>query len=190
MFTMKENYRDAVEKAQVVIEKLGTDIAVVDTAKVVSIVEKETGYRIDLYSADFSIVDMDQYGAFVDIVPDSNGTGKIAEIFINSLTTIQQQRFSLVHELGHLILGDVSNGARVHNNKDISLLDDSEVGIDESSIEEQRANIFALLVLMPRITFQQKIRTKGTLELSNQFMVTEEAVFNRLKVYLSTGMAV
>lgn len=194
MFIMKNIYETAVNKAKEVIEQLGADISVVDTAKVMLIVEKLTGYNIELYRADFSIVDLDNVGAFTDIkiLKDKNEDVKVAEIFINSNKTIQQQRFSLVHELGHLMMGDtleMSGDSITHENADITLLDEKDVGVDQNKIIEQKANIFALLVLMPQDSLRRSLRTNGTLELSGQYNVTERAVLDRLKVYFSTDMA-
>jgi Zn-dependent peptidase ImmA (M78 family) len=73
--------------------------------------------------------------------------GKLAVIGINTLTSRRRQRFTIAHELGHMLLHDgrpliVDHSIRVNFRNDVS-----SMATDDEEIE---ANAFAAALLMPR----------------------------------------
>lgn len=62
-------------------------------------------------------------------------------IFYNDKKTSNRIRFTLAHELGHCILGHVSNNETYHRN--------SEYDFSNMDIKEMQANVFARNILMP-----------------------------------------
>lgn len=73
--------------------------------------------------------------------------GKLAVIGVNTLTSRRRQRFTIAHELGHLLLHEgksliVDHAIRVNFRNDVSGM--------ATDVEEIDANAFAATLLMPR----------------------------------------
>ena len=73
--------------------------------------------------------------------------GKLTVIGVNTLTSRRRQRFTIAHELGHMLLHDgkpliVDHSVRINFRSDIS-----SMATDDAEIE---ANAFAAALLMPR----------------------------------------
>lgn len=115
---------------------------------------------------------------------------KIAEIDLNIDMDANMQRFSAVHELGHLInelpnfsyetADDGKSTISAHINQDITWLDDDAIGDQDYLVFEQMANIFALLVLIRRDIKIKDIMNGASKDLATRYGVTEDAVFSRV----------
>lgn len=104
-------------------------------------------------------------------------------IYLNNSTTKTRQTFSLLHELGHVLLGVYG----------ISKFDRSY--IDHLGQQEQRIEIFcntlAAEILIPSADFETQLRTLGRMtdaqieDLARRYRVSREAIMRRL---LDRGM--
>ena len=114
-------------------------------------------------------------------------SGRRASIFLNERETPEMVRFSLVHELGHLMTIDWDSldeyHISTHIDMDITsipqeLLDNPEF---EFLAEEQKANIFALMVLIPYDSLMRALSKYNSLAgVAKFFGVEKSAVISRL----------
>jgi Zn-dependent peptidase ImmA (M78 family) len=76
----------------------------------------------------------------------SRGSTKL--IGVNALHPESRQRFTIAHEIGHLVLGHLTNRESIHIDKGIMRLrgESAAAGAD---LEEVEANVFAANLLMP-----------------------------------------
>ena len=186
---MNEKFNIAIQKAKEVIQQLkyeGKDM--VNTDKVKEIVEKLTGIKIHVASLSFSEANINYaFGAMMRV--DSNKKTKEAFIILNKDTDAIFRRFSFVHELGHLITdkynfyeNEKQYTISAHIKYDLSSLPDDKC-TDEYLINEQIANVFALLVLMPKNDFFKKVKELDSInETANFFGITSEAVLSRMQL--------
>lgn len=184
---MRESFAVAITKAQEVIEKLSySGLDMVDTNKVKDIVEGITGTKIRVGAVGFSSVDnsIANYGAMMRV----DNAKKEAFIVLNIEKDAVFRRFSLVHELGHLITNKSTAcndkyTVSAHINYTLTEIADEACDIDESIENEQIANIFALLVLMPGEQFLNKmLEIDSITELADFYGVHKEAVLSRVKL--------
>lgn len=115
---------------------------------------------------------------------------KIAQIIINSDYNASMQRFSVAHELGHLITAipnftyeEINDGKftiSTHINPDITYISQELCEKNKYLVAEQVANIFALLVLIPDNIKIRDIKEKGIDSLVNKYGVTEDAIYSRM----------
>lgn len=78
---------------------------------------------------------------------------------------LHRKRFTVAHEIGHLVLG--------HTQKNYEHT--------ERSLEETEANQFAAELLMPLEILKEDLRTiKNVKELAKKYIVSEEAMWRRL----------
>lgn len=111
--------------------------------------------------------------------PERGGTDGYA-VFVNAHHPIERRRFTIAHEIGHLVLhreliGDgIADDALYHS------------GLD--SLSEQLANNVAIDVLMPWTAVDQKMKEgiKSIGELAKFFKVTKSVVSIRLSVPYET----
>lgn len=134
------------------------------------------------------------HGAMLSTRTKSNpSTGKqeqVANLIINSDYSANMQRFSVVHELGHLITNipnftyeQIDDGRftiSAHVNADITFIPEEICVQNKYLIAEQVANIFALLVLIPRNIRIQDIMNIGIDKLTERYGVTEDAIYSRM----------
>lgn len=128
------------------------------------------------------------YGAMM-MTHIENGE-RVVEIVLNSDKEIEFQRFSLVHELGHLMTtqnpGDLFQNNEeyvlsTHINYEITDIPKEVYEHDEFLRGEQLANIFALRVLMPNKPFFEQLRQrKNLIEVSKVFGLSPTAVISRI----------
>ena len=132
------------------------------------------------------------HGAMLSTMTKSNlSTGKqeqVATLVINSDYSANMQRFSVVHELGHLITNipnftyeEIDDGRftiSAHVNADITYIPEEICVQNKYLIAEQVANIFALLVLIPRNIRIQDIMNIGIDKLTERYGVTEDAIYS------------
>lgn len=109
----------------------------------------------------------------------------VAIIGVNSSHPVKRQRFTIAHELGHLIL---------HKDENLHVDEKSPIGFrnEESSLAtkspEIEANQFAAELLMPVDILAKEIESlpdnleteEAVLELANRFEVSEQAMTLRL----------
>jgi len=100
-------------------------------------------------------------------------------IYCNSAESLNRQRFTLAHELGHHALGHVEPG------KDMQRADmPTAFNTNSDDWEEKEANNFAAQLLMPLDAIKTMLFAKGISnirELAKIFQVSEAAMYYRLK---------
>ena len=129
------------------------------------------------------------FGAMLSTSTNENGD-KIAHLIVNSDYSADMQRFSVVHELGHLITevpnfvyetpDDGKFTVSAHVNPDITYISEEKCKKNKYLIAEQIANIFALLVLIPKDIKIRDIVDNGLSVLTKRYGVTEDAIYSRM----------
>ena len=75
--------------------------------------------------------------------PSEDGFSRLIDnelvIYYNDTKSLHRVRFTLAHEVGHILLGHLEFGETLHRNTECDVLD----------IKEQQANVFARDILMP-----------------------------------------
>lgn len=182
---MRASFKVAYEKAAEVLSRLSYDGKdMVDTSMVKDVVEDLTGTTIQVGQVSFNEIDkkLENYGAMLKY----SHKDKKAIIVLNSDKDAVFRRFSLVHELGHLITGkqlsmDDGFALSAHINYKITAISDEACDINEVLENEQIANIFALLVLMPGNAFVEKFdEYENISEVATFFGVQKEAALSRI----------
>lgn len=182
----------AYQKAYEVLDSMSHQFKmVVSTTDVLKTVEKLKNIDIKYAEFDFAKLDDDsskerysRYGAAMYVSPE--GENREAQILLNSRETIEMQRFSLVHELGHLMLDNMYQNDdgflfSTHIDMDITSISDSDMEGNDFLIGEQAANIFALLVLIPDALLLKAIKIYDSLdEIAKAFGVEKSAVVSRI----------
>ena len=181
----------AFEKAAEVNRKIKRqENGFVELSEITEVVKRISCYddiRVDFKN--FSAVkDLANIGAMLS-TQDKDGK-KTANILINSSNSAKNQRFSMAHELGHLITGvanyqyETPNDGKFtissHINSDITFISDNDCKKDQYIMAEQIANIFALLVLIPDDITIKKLAEESEEKLSSQYGVTTEAMYSRM----------
>ncbi len=118
-----------------------------------------------------------------------------ATIIINSSKAAEFQRFSLLHELGHLVTKTWTTPSfeedastthytlSTHIDYDVTNISEKEYRSNSYLLREQIANIFALRVLMPSKQFYQKLRDFNDIEeMADFFGLNKEAVVSRAQI--------
>lgn len=191
---MREEFKIAYKKAQEVLEKISCRRdEMVRTASVIEAVEEILGIRVKFTEYNFeklsnnvsNKVDLSDYGAAMCISHKNEDT--FALILLNERATTEMKRFSLVHELGHLITKPSIEAqpyqVSTHINMNITTIPDSILDDEKYAflIDEQVANIFALLVLIPYDMLVEAFDKYQTLEAVAQFFgVEKDALISRM----------
>lgn len=194
---MRKEFIIAFEKAKEILSKIKyypEQEEMMRTADIIEAVEKQLGIDVkfttydfkDLFNSERETSNMvDTFGAAMCY----NKKEKSAVILLNEKETPAMRRFSLVHELGHLMISnlDVVEGCKVstHIDMDITSIPDEVLDRKEYDflIEEQQANIFALLVLIPSNMFARVIDTTTSMEEAADFFgVSKKAIRSRLEL--------
>ena len=193
LFFMKDSRFDiATEKANRVIRLMNLgENKQLDTSELVDVVSKETGTVIEVRETDFcKIIENCHYGAMM-CVNKSNDT-QSAFIVLNSNEKIDDKfrKFSLVHELGHLMTGrynisvDQNNYTlSTHIDYQFNKIKEDDYKDNTYLLNEEIANIFALRVLLPFDALVKKMNNDFDLKrISEYFGVSENAVLARLRL--------
>ena len=93
-------------------------------------------------------------------------------IYYNDQKPIYRARFTLAHEIGHILLGHLANGETLHRNTEYDVLD----------VKEQQANVFARDILMPA-TVLHSLGIKSAEDIAricNVSMLSAEIRYKRL----------
>ncbi len=188
---MLDEFKIAFEKAREVNQKIHRqENDFVELSEITEVVKQVSDYdeiRVDF--RDFSAIKgLTNVGAMLS-TQDKNGK-KTADILVNSSNSAKIQRFSMVHELGHLITGipnyqyETPNDGKFtvssHINSDVTFISDEQCKKDSYLMAEQIANIFALLVLIPDDITIKKLAEESEEKLSSQYGVTSEAMYSRM----------
>ncbi|MCA0438825.1 MAG: XRE family transcriptional regulator [Actinobacteria bacterium] len=165
--------------------KQGANLAEVALAHLraqdISVVDDLAGAIEQGFGADVAIVPL---GDGVDGLAASTETAKI--ILAATTATPYRQRFTIAHELGHLLVGD---DQEVHVDRDIFGPESKTAGT------ERRANAFAAAFLMPEVELRAavpagRIDEAGFCALAVSLQVSPSALAYRLKgLDLIDGMA-
>ncbi|WP_439628646.1 ImmA/IrrE family metallo-endopeptidase [Shinella sp.] len=123
-------------------------------------------------------------GLTIEAFPmDENTSGYLENIQgtwtlgVNSLHHRNRQRFTIAHEIGHYFLH------RDHSSFRDGLLFRKAV---DYSPHEREANVFASLLLMPRLEFQRALMNADLAQVADMFGVSKQAAQYRLE-HLGTG---
>ena len=190
-----ERFNVAFEKADIVLQKLNlSPNDIVDIGKLVDVVADLTETEISVKEIDFdSVVDDCDYGAMMCVT--KKDTKQHASILLNSSNKIDAafKRFSLAHELGHLItnrfnLSEKENSFTLstHINYTFNEIKKEDYENDVYLLNEEIANIFALKVLIPtKILVNLMIDTKNDFKkIAKYFGVKENTIKARLDLEL------
>ena len=136
--------------------------------------------RISLRSPTFIEDDVPES---IRVAPDGTFT-----IFVSSMTSAERNRFTIAHELGHLLL----HFPLVQKiNRDAGMV--ATRWVDENDESQKRAeweaNWFAAAFLMPATAFQQAFASRGTVKsVANFFGVSTRAAEVRVETLRSSGL--
>ena len=198
IWAMREEFRESYRKARLItnrLQKYKDACEMIRTADIIDAVEEELNIDVKFTTFDFSEFAagndknrkfLDRFGAAM-YVSEGKNNKKNANILLNQKESPEMQRFSLVHELGHLMMQDLSNinGYKIstHIDMDITSIPEELLDKKENSflIEEQQANIFALLVLIPYDMLKGVLMEKDSLEETAKFFgVEKSAIVSRM----------
>ena len=151
---MDSRVNAAYEKADIVIKQMDYTSGKVDINDIMRIVSDYSNVKIQIARVDFSKIgkEFSHFGAAMSVTDNPHANRKDARILLNVTMSPQQMRFSMVHELGHLITEKYNitdNKQQFHISTHIDAdftsfdWDDTE---EEALINEQIANVFALLM--------------------------------------------
>lgn len=191
---MSKDFNIAFDKAKEVNKRLHrSEDKFVDTNELIKVVKDISGYRdISVSFLDFSLIDdVKDFGAMLRTeISKENEQQKTANIVVNSVKNVKMQRFSIAHELGHLITesanceyetpNDGKYTISTHINADITYISKEQYEDNEFLKAEQIANIFALLVLIPDDISIKELAQISEETLSAQYGVTTEALYSRM----------
>ena len=197
-YMLDTNLKTAYEKSNDFLTMLNLkNDKMVSTQEVIDIVEKHFCPDIDISFGAFSDFGINEpYGAMMKVIIN-NESKKItnATIILNTDNDATFQRFSLLHEIGHLVMHawdsteelseDNANKYVVstHINYNITNISEKQYKDNHYLINEQLANIFALRVLMPSDQFISKMKEyKNIADVAKFFGLTEDAVLSRIRI--------
>ena len=117
----------------------------------------ENNYIDDMVNV-AAIVRQQGYEVFVDDDLEKNISGFVdhenQEVVLNANETPERRRFTLAHELGHIILNANDNQIQHRDN-----ITNNQLDIYASEPNEVEANYFAGCILMPRDIFIEKFES-------------------------------
>ena len=98
-------------------------------------------------------------------LPNDDGYSRLVDnkpvIYYNDNKPTHRIRFTIAHEIGHILLGHLSQGETLHRNTEQ----------DTNNIKEQQANVFARDLLMPAVVINQL--AKSYIDISDLCNVSE-----------------
>lgn len=157
-------------------------------------IESEANKLLRKFAINNPPIDLEEIAEFLKVKvtrepldPDVSGVmlfenGK-KSVAINSNQHINRQRFTLAHEIGHLILHATSNEDRIHIDRRFFRNSSSSSGEIKEEIE---ANAFAACLLMPKKFLKRTVEKEGLLtdfdiyKLALRYKVSEQAMTLRL----------
>ena len=195
-YMFDERLKKAYEKSDEVSALLSyKDDRMISTQEIIDAVKANYKIEIDIATISFSEIDnLKSYGAMMKTELDGEGKKpQKASIILNADNDIVFQRFSLLHEIGHLVAcawekDDIlGNGKKfvvsTHIDYDITNIPEKHYSKNKYMLNEQIANIFALRVLMPTAQFYKKLSEYGDIsKVARFFGLTNDAVVSRAMI--------
>ncbi len=189
-FMYNDKLKNAYDVSNDVLNELDIGEEILSVKEAIAIVSKKLNCEISWAEASFSNLseEISEYGAMMKTEIDKNGN-RTATIVLNSDNNAAFRRFSLFHELGHLMTQNpqtlfAENKPYVvstHIDYKITSFTPSSYEENDFLFNEQQANVFALRVLMPWNTFKEKlIKLDSISKVAKYFGVTEDAVLSRI----------
>lgn len=190
-FMKKEIIKEIDKKAAEVMARVHySGDGLVSTDRIVQAVSEITNTDITFSYTSFSkmkVPNANDIGAMMCVHEGTDNRKQTASIILNSDKDIKFRRFSLIHELGHLINKNYTiekfadeYTLSAHIQYDVTSFSEEQCENNPVIESEERANIFALKVLMPTEAFIDQVLTKGSfLAIADFFGVSEEAVRSR-----------
>ena len=194
---MDSRFKVAFATAKQVVDEMNYKSGAVDINEVIRVVEKLKGVDIKIVKEHFDNIDS-KFGKCGAAMSVWRGENKECEenvkyeavILLNNVHPFAKMRFSLAHELGHImsqIPAEVNAAERqfvvsMHINTNITSLEITPKS-SQYEVNEQIANIFALLILMPSRVFTtvyDLLQDKKMV--ADYFGVAVDAVESRLKL--------
>lgn len=190
-----EKLQIAVDTSNIILDKLkeqSNDDKMVQTSRIINLVKAVTNSKIGIDYISFKENGLPyQCGAMMRVDKENSDDGleyKKASIFINSDMDNAYQRFSLVHELGHLMTERYNTEANdgkytmsTHIVQDVFSINKKAYDKNDFLLNEQIANVFALRVLIPFEKLRKELRESGDLDaIATSFGVTKEAIISRI----------
>lgn len=199
-FMYDELLKIAYEKSDEIVADLRIDDTeeIIDSQKIIDAVAARVRCKIEVSLLPFS----DLHGKVKDdLFPEVQNCGammlttiekgdKIADIVLNEDKGPEFQRFSLIHELGHL--STIKNSAALfhadndyvvstHINYRVTSIKRDKYRENDFMRNEQLANVFALRVLMPQHAFYNAIKRLDSIkEVAKCFGLSQDAVVSRI----------
>lgn len=158
---MDSRFNVAYEKAEIVLKQMDYTAGKVDINDIMRVVADCSNVKIQIAKVDFSKMskEFSHFGAAMSVTDNSKTNRKEARVLLNVNMSPQQMRFSMAHELGHLITEKYSitdNEQQfhisTHIDADFTSFDWNDTE-EDVLVNEQIANVFALLVLLPKQAF-------------------------------------
>lgn len=197
-YMFDEKLKIAYEKSDEVVSMLDyREDQMISTQEIIQLIKNKYCPEINISFASFSQAGIDEpYGAMMKTELDNKTSKTVcADIILNSDNDAAFQRFSLLHELGHLVAHawkpseeitmDMPNKYVVSTHIDykITTIKKDEYEKDGYLENEQIANVFALRVLMPSKQFYKRIKEYNNIsDVARFFGVSEEAVISRMMI--------
>lgn len=195
-YMYSDKLKSAYEKSDELSNLLNyDDDKMISTQKILNIIKEKYCNKIDLSFASFSECGIKkQYGAMMRTILSEDNKVLSADIVLNTDNDASFQRFSLLHELGHLVTEawqkvDIykANENRyvvsTHIDYRVTSISESEYENSEYLTNEQIANIFALRVLMPSSHFYKKMEETNDIKKTAKFFgVAPDAVISRMMI--------
>lgn len=194
-FMKSEQIKLVREKAAAVLKEIDYQRGkMISTTAILKAVEKLTGIDVKIKEFDFSkLAEISKdnerfarYGAAMYVSPE--GVDREARVLLNSKETLEMQRFSLVHELGHLMMNTLTPVDKkylfsTHIDMDITNISDEELKDNDFLVGEQMANAFALIVLIPYESLLTTMKKYDSLEeVAKIFGVEKNALLSRILI--------
>ncbi len=165
---------------------------IVSTSSVLEYLERSLDMQIEVMPHSFEGLGIEEkYGAMMLVEIDESEHAHSATIVLNTDNNELFQRFSLLHELGHLATMSKEEMAErkdnyivsTHIHYKITNISEKDYGDSSYLLREQIANIFALRVLMPsKIFYDKALELKNIASIAAFFGVTPEAVISRMQI--------
>ncbi len=188
-FMFDDKLKEAYEKSDLILDSLKNyRNDVMSTQRIVRAVEEAIGCKIIISTCSFSEVseDIRKYGAMMRTQVKEDGCN-LASIVLNSDNNAKFQRFSLVHELGHLMTGNLFDNSNekyivsTHINYELTSIPPEDYKENDFLLGEQLANVFALRVLMPKELFYKMVDKMDSFsEIADLFGLERNAVLSRI----------
>ena len=189
LFMNRTEFKEATEKAISILEKINyCGEGFVSTDDIINAVAEVTNTDITFSYLSFSKEGFeDDYGAMMCVYKAKGIEKQKAKIILNNDKDSKFMRFSLMHELGHLITkhytiedDDSEYTVSAHIQYNITSLPKEVYKDNIYLLNEQIANVFALQVLMPSEAFSRQMFKNTKFQgVADHFGVTADAVRSR-----------